>query len=153
MTPDPRPGTVRCADCDWTVAAVEAVAWRELAAHRAETHDESPYESRESDANHDRMGMQEAAKVVSARLDEKEAYLGAFYAAWPSYRYLPSNVDGTVSAIFEAGLPMPLMEDAASIAGSARGVNDRLAYFAGICWKRVRAMQEIARAVVDAEED
>ncbi len=37
--PDPRPGTVRCADCDWTVAAVETVAWRELAAHRAKTHD------------------------------------------------------------------------------------------------------------------
>lgn len=24
--PDPRPGTVRCADCDWSVAAVEAAA-------------------------------------------------------------------------------------------------------------------------------
>lgn len=35
--PDPRPGTVRCADCDWSVAAVEAAAWRELAAHRGET--------------------------------------------------------------------------------------------------------------------
>ncbi len=42
--PGTRPGTVRCADCDWTVAAVEAVAWRELAAHRAKTHDESDRE-------------------------------------------------------------------------------------------------------------
>jgi len=32
-------GTVHCADCDWSVAAVEAVAWHELAAHRAKTHD------------------------------------------------------------------------------------------------------------------
>lgn len=55
MTPDPRPGTVRCADCDWSVAAVEAVAWRELAAHRAQTHDESPYKPGESDANRGRM--------------------------------------------------------------------------------------------------
>jgi len=39
MTSDPRPGTVQCADCDWSVAAVEAAAWRELAMHRAETHD------------------------------------------------------------------------------------------------------------------
>jgi len=59
--PDPRPGTVRCADCDWTVAAVEAVAWRELAMHRGEEHDESAYESRESDANRGRMGGHEAA--------------------------------------------------------------------------------------------
>jgi len=38
--PDPRPGAVRCGDCDWSVAAVEAVAWRELAAHRAQGHDD-----------------------------------------------------------------------------------------------------------------
>lgn len=44
MTPDPRPGVVRCADCDWSVAAVEAAAWRELAAHRGEMHDESDRE-------------------------------------------------------------------------------------------------------------
>ena len=56
MTPNPRPGTVRCADCDWTVAAVEAVAWRELAAHRAKMHDESPYEPGQSDTNRGRMG-------------------------------------------------------------------------------------------------
>lgn len=57
MTPGPLPGTVRCADCDWSVAAVEALAWRELAAHRAQEHDdESPCKPGESDAKRGRMG-------------------------------------------------------------------------------------------------
>lgn len=33
----------------------------------------------------------------------------------------------------------------------ARRVGDRPAYFAGICWKRLRAMQEIAQQIVDGE--
>ena len=44
-----------------------------------------------------------------------------------------------------------LQPDAASVAGMARGVYDRPAYFAGICWKRLRAMQEIAQQIVDGE--
>lgn len=49
------------------------------------------------------------------------------------------------------GLPVNVMTDAASVAGMARGVYDRPAYFAGICWKRLRAMQEIAQQIVDGE--
>ena len=35
---------------------------------------------------------------------------------------------------------------------SARGIQDRGAYFAGICWKRIRAMQEIAEQIVAGDD-
>jgi hypothetical protein len=43
--------------------------------------------------------------------------------------------------------------DAAKTAAHGRGIFDRQAYFAGICWKRVRAMREIAEQIIDSEGD
>lgn len=96
--------------------------------------------------------MLQAADIVSDQLDERAAYLGAFLNAWPNYRYLPESIEPTVLRFFDLGLPLDVMVDAASTAGRMKGVYDRPAYFAGICWKRIRAMQEIAARIV-AEDD
>ena len=43
-----------------------------------------------------------------------------------------------VSQFYRLGLPVQVMSDAAIAAGNAKNVNDRTAYFAGICWKKLR---------------
>lgn len=101
-----------------------------------------------ADAERWRAAMDRAAEVLSGELEAKDAYVAAFLGAWPSYRHLPDSTIATVETFYRVGLPVDVMVDAAATAGTARGINDRDAYFAGICWKRVRAMQEIARQIV-----
>ena len=45
-----------------------------------------------------------------------------------------------------------VMADAAFAASHNKGVMDRSAYFAAICWKRLRAMQEIAEQIVAGDD-
>ena len=97
--------------------------------------------------------MQEAARIMADEVDTFEAYQDAFHEAWPRYKYAPRGIDGTLAALYNVGLPVEHIVDAARIAGEARGVVDRAAYFAGICWKRVRRMQEIAQRIVDEGGD
>lgn len=97
--------------------------------------------------------MEEAARVMAAEVDTFEAYQAAFHEGWPRYKYAPRGIDGTLAALYNVGLPAEHITDAARIAGEARGVVDRAAYFAGICWKRVRRMQEIAQRIVDEGGD
>lgn len=97
--------------------------------------------------------MAQAAEILSAQTSERDAYVGAFLDAWPSYRYVPESLLNTVGRFYDMGLPVNVMRDAAQVADSARGVNDRASYFAGICWKRVRAMQEIADQIVSGDAD
>lgn len=95
--------------------------------------------------------MKVAAKVMAEEVDTFADYEAAFYSGWPQYRYVPKGIEGTLVALYHAGLPAEHIEDVARIAGGNSGVLDRAAYFAGICWKRVRKMQEIAERIV-AEE-
>ena len=95
--------------------------------------------------------MERAAEVLSEKVTARDEYLGAFIDAWPTHKYVPDSLMATVGRFFDLGLPVNVMTDAASVAGMARGVYDRPAYFAGICWKRLRAMQEIAQQIVDGE--
>lgn len=95
--------------------------------------------------------MAEAAALMEQKADERELYIGAFLATWPNYKHVSDQMLGTVGRFYDLGLPQSVMVDAAQVAGSAWGVNDRSAYFAGICWKRVRAMQEIADRIIAGE--
>lgn len=95
--------------------------------------------------------MRDAAAIMSAEVDERDAYIGAFLSAWPSYRNVPSHLTDTVGRFYDLGLPLAVMLDAAETAGGARGVYDRPAYFAGICWKRVRAMQDVASRIMSSD--
>lgn len=76
------------------------------------------------------------------------AYMDLLLERQREYRYVPQGIEGTLVALYQAGLPVEHIADAARIAGSNSGVIDRAAYFAGICWKRVRRMHEIAEGIV-----
>lgn len=115
------------------------------------TSDSEAVEAVRADAARWAAAMKEAARVMADEVDTFAEYEHAFYRGWPSYRYVPKGIDGTLVALHQAGLPAEHIEDAARIAGGNSGVIDRAAYFAGICWKRVRKMQEIAERIV-AEE-
>jgi len=92
--------------------------------------------------------MEQAAQVMRAKTDERHIYLAAFYDEWPQHRYLPNNIEATVDRFFDAGLPVEVLKEVTRIAGNARGVDNRAAYFAGVGWKRVRAMQDIAAEII-----
>lgn len=97
--------------------------------------------------------MRQAAEIMSREVDTFADYETAFYEAWPSHRYIPRGIEGTLVALYNAGLPVEHIADAARIAGTNSGVLDRSAYFAGICWKRVRKMQEIAEQILNEGGD
>jgi hypothetical protein len=97
--------------------------------------------------------MRQAADILAEQLSDKDVYVGAFLNAWPSYRTAPDSLLSTVAHFYELGLPEAVMADAAQIAGTAKGVYDRPAYFAGMCWKRVRAMQDIAQQIVSQSDE
>lgn len=95
--------------------------------------------------------MRQAAEVLADEVTEKDAYVGAFLDTWPKHRYLPDSLISTVERFYELGLPEAVMVDAARTAATSKGIYDRSAYFAGIGWKRIRAMQEIALQIVAAD--
>lgn len=95
--------------------------------------------------------IKQAAAALEQEAAARDAYVDAFVNAWPSYRHIPNSLISTVEALYETGLPVSVMLDAALVATTARGIADRPAYFAGICWKRVRAMHEIATTVLEGE--
>lgn len=97
--------------------------------------------------------MLRAGDILAETADAREQYVGAFLEAWPQYRYLPDSLISTVERFYDLGLPQNVMVDAAHAAATTKGVYDRPAYFAGICWKRVRAMQDIASQIVNAEDE
>lgn len=92
--------------------------------------------------------MEQAASVMAEQVDEREAYWAEFLNNWPQYRYLPDSMERNVLRFYDLGLPRAVMAEAAYAAGNNKGIWDRDAYFAAICWKRLRAMQEIAEQIV-----
>jgi hypothetical protein len=95
--------------------------------------------------------MQQAAAILEAKASESDQYLGAFLSVW-GMRYLPPTLEHSVARFYQMGLPESVMVDAALYATSARGIQDRGSYFAGICWKRIRAMREIAEQIVAGDD-
>jgi hypothetical protein len=115
--------------------------------------DEETVEQVKDDAIRWASAMVRAGEILSEKADARSDYVGAFMDAWPQYRYLPSSILDTVERFFEMGLPVNVMVDAVVTATTAKGVYDRPAYFAGICWKRIRAMQDIAEEIVGGGSD
>lgn len=117
------------------------------------TPDEGTVAQVKDDAARWSAAMTQAAELLEQKADERSDYVAAFMDAWPQHRYLPPNIIVTVERFFEMGLPQSVMVDAVVSAMTTQGVYDRPAYFAGICWKRVRAMQEIAGQIVSGDAD
>lgn len=95
--------------------------------------------------------IEQAATIRLAEREKRMAYLGAFESRWAHSK--PWNWESTLEALYAAGLPLEEMLDAAYAADVARNVREsRFIYFAGCAWRKVRELQEMARALV-AEGD
>lgn len=94
--------------------------------------------------------MRQATEIRLAERDKLMTYLAHFRDGW--YHSKPSDWENSVSSLYAAGLPMEELDDAMYAAQNARGVWDtRFVYFCGAAWKRVRKIQEIAKAIADSE--
>lgn len=97
--------------------------------------------------------MQEAAAIARSERDDEMSYFDAFLLKWPQYRHLPHGAEGSIGAIYRAGLPEDSMLDALDIALYTRGVDARFNYFCGVCWRRIRKLQEIAQGLIETEKE
>lgn len=98
--------------------------------------------------------IKRAARLRSEARRKELAYLRAFEDEWNAYGYQRSySADpDSVTRLYRAGLPKADMVAAISIAMTQRGVNDRFAYFMGICWKILTDLQETAKQLLAADE-
>lgn len=96
--------------------------------------------------------MARAAEIQAQKRAERDAYIVAFADLWESLgRKLPSDGSGLIR-LFDAGLPLADMLDAAELAAMNRGVYERFPYFMGVAWKKLTALQEAAKEILAAEE-
>lgn len=99
------------------------------------------------------VAIKEAAALRAAMQQQEDDYVEEVIAAVPGYRRLPANAASVIGKIYEAGLPVKDAAEAAGIAYTGSGILDRFAYFCGICWKRVRAQQEMAADIYAANRE
>ena len=91
-----------------------------------------------------------AAEHALERRFAEDEYLETFRSVWTDP--LPRDWRSSVGALRASGLPAVDVVDVARIAGASTSAYDPFSYFCGICWKRVRALQEDAQAIIDGGE-
>lgn len=94
--------------------------------------------------------MKRASKIVADDRAIDERWAVALESLWGS-RWMPEDFMSTLAALRKAGLPLGEMEDAVRVAIGARNIDDRWRYFCGVSWKKVAKLQEIAKALLEAE--
>lgn len=97
--------------------------------------------------------MERAAEMLRAETQRREGYYMAFLDAWPPHRRdrIPSEAEWSVGRLYDAGLPASELVSVAAYAATQSGVYDRFNYFMGICWKKVTAMQAMAKELLATE--
>jgi hypothetical protein len=97
-----------------------------------------------------------AGQRLEAERDQIYAYERAVYDLWTKLaghdRWLPSDWAATVDRLYATGLPASELIEAVYTAVCSRTAADRWRYFCGIAWKRVAAMQELAKTLLEAGE-
>jgi hypothetical protein len=99
--------------------------------------------------------IERAAEAMAAERQKVDAYIDAFLHDWDKYGrspWLPRDFASSLESMHNAGLPIEDMREAVDTALLARNVDSRFRYFCGICWKRVTRMQEIAKAILEADQ-
>lgn len=94
--------------------------------------------------------MKRAAIIQATERDVDSEWANALRLIWGP-RWAPDDFTSTLGAFRAAGLSLSEMEDAARIATSARSVDDHWRYFCGVAWRKVSKLQEIAKALLEAE--
>lgn len=103
-----------------------------------------------------------AAMAKAAEIDEAKAAVTASIIEWfedvwatftPSWADLPADFDVSILQFRAIGLPATAVEEAVRITGSKRDVSQRQMwrYFCGICWNKVRELQQVAADILAAE--
>lgn len=130
---DPANLVAACADCNGGKSSVPAGA--PLVADVA------------SDAMRWSAAMRQAADEIAEEAASLDAISDAVAARWRP-RWIPSDFANSVYAFVQAGLSRDDLLDLVDVALSARGVDDRWAYFCGCCWKRIKKRQERAAEII-----
>jgi len=108
-----------------------------------------------------------AAEMIEADRESQRVVAGEVEYVFadtlvPSYRgggtlydYIPPDAFNTYDQLIRAGLALVDFEEAARIAAAAKSGRPQEAwrYFCGVCWKKVRQLEDRAAALLHAEED
>lgn len=109
-----------------------------------------------ADALRWRQAIAVATEIAERDRAANEVVLGDFYDHWRSWTYgggkyhydLPGGWETKVQEIFNAGLTLPEVKEAADIAISNPRVDNEFAYFLGVCRQKVAQRHEVARALI-----
>lgn len=115
----------------------------------------SPEEHLVTQVDEDAVRWAAAMRVAAERMEKERLaeanYADAFLEAWTA-TYLPSDWEGSIRQMRQAGLPLTELLDAVDVAMSARYVDSRFRYFCGVAWRKVARLQDFAREVIDETE-
>lgn len=102
--------------------------------------------------------MNLAAERAAKDLADRTVFINDFVERWaavmPHWAELSVETDSTVWRFYTRGLPAHEIYDAINIAAAADGVPQRARwrYFCGICWNKLRAIEDVARAAIENGE-
>lgn len=104
--------------------------------------------------------LQEATYRAAARLEEPSALYEYFEDEWnyrnPAFADLPSDLEWkpTIAKFYGMGLDVSAIDHAIDLAAGRDDIPRwaRWKYFCGICWNKVRDLQDEARAILAEEE-
>lgn len=106
--------------------------------------------------------MRQAAADLAGEREPERQYVDAFRKAWSSHSCgddspipSPSDWQASIVGFRNAGLPIEDVLDAVRLAMANTSVTNVNVwrYFCGVCWNRLRALQERAHAILDAPQD
>lgn len=105
--------------------------------------------------------LQYAVNIESEKVQVKhelsEYFEGEWYGRHEIQRYearkyeLPEGWEDTVWRFWKLGITGWLMDDAIDIAHRSRA-SDKFRYFCGVCWTKIRALQDLAFEIVEADD-
>jgi 5-methylcytosine-specific restriction endonuclease McrA len=99
-----------------------------------------------------------AAEITDAQASVSEQLVEWFDDVWytwaPNWAERPADAPESVIQFASLGLSRNALEEAVRIAASRRGVpqRDLWRYFCGVCWNKVRDLQNMADALLAAED-
>jgi len=93
--------------------------------------------------------MRRAAEIQAESLVEVDEYIAEFDQIWDDRWSTPWNYESSLKALFNSGLPLDQMREAAYVTIDARGVLTRFNYFCGVAYRKLNKLQEIAAGLVD----
>jgi hypothetical protein len=96
--------------------------------------------------------MQKAAEILTARDREADEFVDLFDQCWPKFSK-PRGYQQTILQLRAAGLTREMLIDSVDVALNAYGVESRFRYFCGVCWRKVRELQEVARQLIEEATD